>query len=337
MNNDFRQEKKASNHLIETSQKEAVKIFTAAKSLVAKSKNLNKLEHQKVQENKVKIRNLRVASSDRIKVIKEKHAQEKIDIKEKLDQDNEEIEEKLEQEKKEIEEKLEQEKKEIKEKLAQQKKVIEEQFAQWRKQSNEKLALQKKETEDLYKSLKAMERNQNVLKDHFTHLKFNLLREIDKRIEVSRNMAAEKEKTYQEKRKRYDSNQEMQRKQSENTELRKTLFEMAGEVNKIKKDQRKVTKGKKRAEDLSMQRLKKYKNVVELTKQLKEEILERKDGKQLEDNIVKQKHRHRNIKRERAVGRRGGGKRWPVWVVQLICEMLTNGAPRLQFRDLYKQ
>ena len=27
------------------------------------------------------------------------------------------------------------------------------------------------------------------------------------------------------------------------------------------------------------------------------------------------------------VGRRGGGRKWPIWVVQLICEMLTGGAP----------
>lgn len=30
---------------------------------------------------------------------------------------------------------------------------------------------------------------------------------------------------------------------------------------------------------------------------------------------------------EQAAGRRGGGRRWPVWVVQLICELLVNGTP----------
>ena len=33
------------------------------------------------------------------------------------------------------------------------------------------------------------------------------------------------------------------------------------------------------------------------------------------------------IKRESLVGRKGGGHRWPVRVVQLICELLVDGAP----------
>ena len=36
----------------------------------------------------------------------------------------------------------------------------------------------------------------------------------------------------------------------------------------------------------------------------------------------------KNLKKEASViERNGGGRKWPVWVVQIICEMLTNGAP----------
>ena len=34
---------------------------------------------------------------------------------------------------------------------------------------------------------------------------------------------------------------------------------------------------------------------------------------------------HIEIKKERPIWRRGGGKRWPVHIVLLICEMLVNG------------
>ena len=46
----------------------------------------------------------------------------------------------------------------------------------------------------------------------------------------------------------------------------------------------------------------------------------------------------RSIHLERKVGRRGGGRTWPIWIVQLICEMLTHGAPpHQQFRGSFKQ
>ena len=32
------------------------------------------------------------------------------------------------------------------------------------------------------------------------------------------------------------------------------------------------------------------------------------------------------IQRESVVGRHGGGRRWPIWIVQLICELLVSGA-----------
>ena len=34
---------------------------------------------------------------------------------------------------------------------------------------------------------------------------------------------------------------------------------------------------------------------------------------------------HIEIKKEQPIGRGGGGKRWPVHIVMLICEMIVNG------------
>ena len=33
------------------------------------------------------------------------------------------------------------------------------------------------------------------------------------------------------------------------------------------------------------------------------------------------------IKQESLIGYRGGGKKWPLWMVQLIYELLVNGTP----------
>ena len=42
---------------------------------------------------------------------------------------------------------------------------------------------------------------------------------------------------------------------------------------------------------------------------------------------VKQKEMKKEWKDSAAARRRGGSRRWPVWVVQLICELLVNGTP----------
>ena len=42
---------------------------------------------------------------------------------------------------------------------------------------------------------------------------------------------------------------------------------------------------------------------------------------------------HIEIKKKRPVGRGGGGKRWPVHIVLLICEMLVNGTHPTAVRE----
>ena len=49
------------------------------------------------------------------------------------------------------------------------------------------------------------------------------------------------------------------------------------------------------------------------------------------DEIARSEVNKREIRKEweneEAARRRGGARRWPVWVVQLICELLINGTP----------
>ena len=47
----------------------------------------------------------------------------------------------------------------------------------------------------------------------------------------------------------------------------------------------------------------------------------------IEDDTLSKNETHVSIKRQSIVGRRGRGSRWPVWIVQLICELLVVGAP----------
>ena len=46
----------------------------------------------------------------------------------------------------------------------------------------------------------------------------------------------------------------------------------------------------------------------------------------LEENKTPSIENAYKIKREAEVGRHGGPRRWPIWIVQMICELLVNGA-----------
>ena len=45
------------------------------------------------------------------------------------------------------------------------------------------------------------------------------------------------------------------------------------------------------------------------------------------DTETSDNHSTRLIRREAEVGRHGGVRRWPIWIVQLICELLVDGDP----------
>ena len=102
---------------------------------------------------------------------------------------------------------------------------------------------------------------------------------------------------------------------------------MSDEVEDVQKETRKLRKTIRKAEELASSRLKRLREGEELIDQLKLELL---------DNKPVVKVPTKDIRKERIVGRRGGGQRWPVWVVQMICEMLTNGAPPSAIPGLIK-
>ena len=103
---------------------------------------------------------------------------------------------------------------------------------------------------------------------------------------------------------------------------------MSDEVKEIKKTKNKLSK-KIKLEELASQRLRKIKEEKEKTTQLKAEIMT--------EHKIKSEVRQKQLQRQAAdVGRHGGGRKWPVWVVQTICEMLTNGAPPSSIPDLLR-
>ena len=95
----------------------------------------------------------------------------------------------------------------------------------------------------------------------------------------------------------------------------------------MQKENRKLRKTKRKAEELASARLKRVREGEEVIDQLKLEFLNNKP-------VVKVATK--DIRKERIVGRRGGGQRWPVWIVQMICEMLSNGAPPSAIPGLIK-
>ena len=69
----------------------------------------------------------------------------------------------------------------------------------------------------------------------------------------------------------------------------------------------------------------------ELTRIIKEsvsrnEVLERYKTA-VEASEGKKKQMKKEWKNDEAASRKGGGRSWPVWVVQLVCELSVNGTP----------
>ena len=103
------------------------------------------------------------------------------------------------------------------------------------------------------------------------------------------------------------------------------LSEMADEVEQHKLDSKKASKEAKESSKLAATRLEKFRALKEKVGEMRDELAE---ASQLSNNLGDAIASARlEIKRERAVGRRGGSASWPVKVVLLICELLVNGTP----------
>ena len=101
-------------------------------------------------------------------------------------------------------------------------------------------------------------------------------------------------------------------------ELSEAKFTVKAARKQAKSDQAKINNAK----SVASKRL-------DLLKSLKSSLDDTKDELADESHQRAALERMRTIqikiKKERPVGRRGGGKRWPVHIVLLICEMLVNG------------
>ena len=120
-------------------------------------------------------------------------------------------------------------------------------------------------------------------------------------------------------------NREIKVKDTELSELRKTLFEITDEIKVTEKEKKKLFKDKNRADDIALHRLHKLRIAKGKEKRLRDT---------LEDDRLPKKHTgisgnfsQRVIQWEAEVGRHGGARRWLIWIVQLICELLVDGAP----------
>ena len=195
----------------------------------------------------------------------------------------------------------------------------------------EQVLQERKTNKELFQSIKEMEKNLTALQQELQYVKKGFAQEREKRLQSDKKIEYGKTTLHDEKKKRYIVTQEkvqrIEKKEKEIAELREVLFEMSDEVKDVQKENRKLRKTTRKAEELASSRLKRLREGEELIDQLKLELL---------DNKPVVKVPTKDIRKERIVGRRGGGQRWPVWVVQMICEMLTNGAPPSAIPGLIK-
>ena len=191
---------------------------------------------------------------------------------------------------------------------------------------------EKRNKEALVVSLKTLQKKQDNFEKQITDLRIQLSKEEGKTLGLKRYVEAEKNKFHDEWKRSKDilrnertmnhllmkkKKEELKKHKMEMVEVRQILFEMADEVKQFKKEKKHLMKEKCKLDFIASQRLGKLKEEKKLTKQLKTEVCKTQSHSTC-----------KRMKFEKAtVGRRGGGRKWPIWVVQLICEMLTGGAP----------
>ena len=120
----------------------------------------------------------------------------------------------------------------------------------------------------------------NCIAARVTACEKSLAQEREKRLQSDRKIEYGKTALYDEKKKRYLVTQEkiqrIEQKQKEIIELREVLFEMSDEVKDVQKENRKLRKTKRKAEELASARLKRVREGEEVIDQLKLEFLNNK-------------------------------------------------------------
>ena len=120
------------------------------------------------------------------------------------------------------------------------------------------------------------------------------------------------------------------------------LGEMADEVADAKLEAKNEVKAAKKAiksaKKVASEKIKLAQRRLEQVQDLKIRVGELRDSladeSQQRAALEKLSNIRLEIKRERQVGRRGGGAKWPLRIVLLICELLVAGAPPSSVPDI---
>ena len=102
------------------------------------------------------------------------------------------------------------------------------------------------------------------------------------------------------------------------------LADMSAELKASKREAQDALRQKSRASKLASRRLALLREMKVALNECSDELAAESQSR---NTLERMQTIQLQIKRERAVGRRGGGSKWPVHIVLLICELLVAGTP----------
>ena len=147
-------------------------------------------------------------------------------------------------------------------------------------------------------------------------------------LQVNSKLELQKEKTQEQKRLRWAANRAAVEKQSKLQSdieyMQEWLEDMNDELQEEKSRAKEAAKKAFRQSKVAENRLSLLKELKVKVGNLRDELAEESKAR---DSLERLSTIRLAIKRERAIGRRGGSGRWPVHIVLLICEYLVNGTP----------
>ena len=108
---------------------------------------------------------------------------------------------------------------------------------------------------------------------------------------------------------------EIEWKDKEISELTKSLFEITDEIKQTEKINKQLIKDKKKAEDVALNRLQKLCTVKETNQRMRDTLEDERSLITRTDAETSDNLSTRLIRREAEVGRHGGVRRWPIWIV----------------------
>ena len=204
-------------------------------------------------------------------------------------------------------------------------------------------------------TMRLQEQRQNQLREQLKSARDKVTEERmkwqQKQDKMREELDASSDRRYVETRKRlYAVRKQVIKAQSKEAEMKNYLdglneknIYLADSLTSALKAKRDTKKSTAKAKKLADERLKKWHEernarrlahdkLIDQEKQTKTTIAVMERYKTLAESNTQ-----REMKKEwedvAASKRRGGSRRWPVWVVQLICELLVNGTPPVTVRD----